>query len=129
MVAAQLVDDDIRDGETLVRRLDRDRFPVAAAFWYYHPENEKWVLIIGSSMVGERGPRVAYRKLIQSIKRIKKKGFTLHSSRIELVKERDQLPRLFRGAVKTGLEIAGIRFTQNTINGFFIEDAYIYRMI
>ncbi len=129
MAAAPLVDRDIKDGETLVRRLDRDRFPVTAAFWYYEAEDERWTLIIASSIVREHGPREAYRKLIQSIKRIKKSDYALDSVRVELVKEEDHLPNLLRRAIKTGHDIAGIRFTKNTINGFFIEDAYIYRVI
>ena len=129
MAAAPLVDRDIKDGETLVHRLDRDKFPVSAAFWYYEAEDERWTLIIASSIVREQGPREAYRKLIQSIKRIKKSDYALDSVRVELVKEEAHLPNLFRRAIKTGHDIAGIRFTQNTINGFFIEDAYIYRVI
>ncbi len=129
MAATPLVDRDIRDGETLVRRLDRDKFPVTAAFWYYRPEDEKWDLIIASDLVAKQGPREAYLKLGQSMKRIRKSGFALVSSRIELVKEEAHLPNLLRRAIKTGHDIAGIRFTKNTINGFFIEDAYIYRVI
>ncbi len=110
-----------------MRRLDRDRFPVTAAFWYFDPETEKWTFIIASRIVGRDGPREAYRNLIHSIKRIKKSGFALDSSRIELVKVDAQLPGLLRRAVKTGRDITGIRFTQNAIHGFFIEDAYIYR--
>jgi len=29
--------------------------------------------------------------------------------------------------IETGLEIGGIRFTRNNINGIYIDDAYIYR--
>ncbi len=128
MAAPTLVERDIRDGETLVRRLDRDRFPVASAFWYFDLEKEKWTFIIASRIVGRDGPRAAYRKLIQSIKRIRKSGYELDSFRVELVKEENQLPSLLRRAVQSGPGIAGIRFTQNTINGFFVEDAYIYRL-
>ena len=127
MVAALLVERDIRDGETLLHRLDRDGFPVAVALWYYYSDYEKWSLIIASALVREQGPTEAYKRLLRSMKGIKKRDFSLDSSRIELVKEEDRIPKALRQAIKTGSRISGIRFTRNTIGGFFVEDAYIYR--
>ena len=127
MVAAHLVERDIKDGETLVHRLDRDGFPVTAALWFYDAEYERWTLIIESRLVRKHGPLEAYRRLGKSIKRIKKSDFALNSTRVELVKETNELTRLLRRAIKTGPGISGIRFSKNSINGTFIEDAYIYR--
>jgi len=36
---------------------------------------------------------------------------------------------LIRKVIGTGGSIQGIRFSQNAINGHFIEDAYIYRIL
>lgn len=127
MVAAQLVERDIKDGETLLRRLDGDGFPVSAALWFYYSEYEKWSLIIASALVGTQGPIEAYKRLLKSLKRIRKHNFCLDSSRIELVKENDRIPKALRHVIQTGRGISGIRYTRNTINGFFVEDAYIYR--
>jgi len=129
MAAPELVEQDIKDGETLVRRLDRDDFAVTAAFWYYRPEDETWKLIIGSDVVGTEGPREAYRRLGKSIKRIRKSGpkkFALDSFRVELVKPDTPLPSLLRKAIKAP-RIQRIRFSRNTINGVYVEDALIYR--
>ena len=131
MAAATLVDQDIRDGEALVRKLDRDRFPVTAAFWYRDTEDEKWRLIIESAVVGAHGPLEAYRRLGKSMKRIKKagrNGFDLDSFRVQLVAVKEMLPSLLRRAVKTGHGIAGIRFAGNVIGGNLVGDAYIYRL-
>ena len=127
MVAAPLVEKDIRDGETLLRRLDRDGFRATAAFWYWEPEDEKWRLIIATPLVKDKGPREAYMKLDNSARRIRKKGFALNSMHVQLVKEEEELPSALRRAVKTGRNIAGIRFSRNVIDGTYIEDAYIYR--
>jgi hypothetical protein len=35
---------------------------------------------------------------------------------------------LLRQVVKTGRELSGIRLTGNSINGVYVDDAYIYRM-
>ena len=127
MVAASLVDRDIRDGEILLDRLDRDGFPVTAALWFYYSDYEKWSLIIASTLVRTEGPIDAYKKLSISLKQIHERDFGLDSSRIELVKDKDRIPRALSHAVETGMEISGIRFTGNTINGLYVEDAYIYR--
>lgn len=131
MVATPLVDQDIADGRTLLEQLDRDRIPVSAAFWYYRSESDRWSLVIATPHVSSKGPLEAYRTLSQSMRRILTKPdhhFDLESSRVELVKEEDELPSLLRRAVTTGHTIAGIRFARSTINGRPIEDAYIYRM-
>ena len=49
-------------------------------------------------------------------------------SDISVVENTDPLVTLLRTAVKTGMGIAGLRFSRNTINGHFIEDAYLYRV-
>ena len=127
MVAAPLVERDIRDGKTLIERLDHDGFPVGVALWYYYSEYEKWSLIIATALVRKQGPTEAYKRLLESMDRIKIRGFSLDSSQIELVKEEDQIPKALRQATKTGRAISGVRFSRNTINGMFVEDAYIYR--
>jgi len=131
MAAASLVERDIGDGEKLVRHLDKDGFPVSAAFWYYESEPDKWRLIIASSIVDEQGSTKAYGRLFESIRRLEKKSrgrYSLDSFRIQLVKKRDRLPALLKRAVKTGPGISGIRFTGNAIDGTLIDDAYIYRV-
>jgi hypothetical protein len=35
---------------------------------------------------------------------------------------------LLKAAISTGKGVGGIRFSRNTINGHYIEDAYIYRL-
>ncbi len=129
MVTAALVERDIKDGKTLVRRLDRDGFPVTAALWFYDSGFEKWKLIIESGLVGEHGPLEAYRRLTASVRQIKTGDFALDPVRVELVTETNELTRLLRRAVGTGPGISGIRLSNNSINGTFIEDAYIYRAV
>ncbi len=131
MAATPLVAEDIRDGESLIRQLDRDGFPVSAAFWYFQPDVEKWQLIVASPIVSNHGPLEAYRRLGDSARRVRSprnRQFQLDTTRVKLVKEQDELPSLLRRAITTGHGISGIRFTSNTIDGSYVEDAYIYRL-
>ena len=48
---------------------------------------------------------------------------------ISVVEDNDPLIFLLRKAVRTSEGVSGIRFSQNAINGQFIEDAYIYRLL
>jgi hypothetical protein len=127
MAQTPLVERDQKDGEILVKQLDADDFPVSSAFWYYDAQDEKWDLIIASSLVQKAGPRAAYRRLGESMSRVQQPEFCMGSSRVRLVEEKDFLPNLLRKAIKTGAGISGIAFGMNVINGTLVEGAYIYR--
>jgi hypothetical protein len=62
MVETKLVDSKIEDAETLLRELDRQKFPVDSMFWINPPETH-WRLIIGSTVVKEQGIRAGYHRL------------------------------------------------------------------
>lgn len=131
MVATPLVEQNIADGEALLQQLDRDRFGVSAAFWYYESEPDRWNLVMATPRVAAKGPLAAYRQLIRSMRKIaatSERLFTLDSTHIELVKEDDELPSLLRRALKAGRQTTGIRLTGSGIDGRLIEDAYIYRI-
>jgi hypothetical protein len=127
MAKVPLVERDKEDGKILLRQLDQDEFPVSSAFWYYSSEDERWDLIIASRLVREQGPLAAYRELGETMKRIQATDFSMDSSRVHLVDEKDFHPSLLRKAIKTGTGISGISFGMNVINGTLVEDAYIYR--
>ena len=125
MAAAILVERDIKDGRALIQQLDKDKFPVTAAFWYYYSEWEKWRLIVASPVVESHGQTEGYRRLIESLKLLqhrKTRSFALESGNIELVKPSDRLPILLGRAIRTE-----VRLSWNVIDGTLIEDAYIYR--
>jgi hypothetical protein len=61
MVETILVEQLIRDGETFLRELDRQNFPVEAMFWIN--TDGYFRLIIGSKFVAQEGTRAGYRRL------------------------------------------------------------------
>ena len=117
----------IEAGEELVRLLDQIHFDVRAALWLYVSEVGTWRLIIASPDVKRGGPRKTYKK-VQSVLSKMQDRPRVGLENISVVDSHDPLVSLLRTALKTGPHISGIRFSRNTINGHFIEDAYIYRL-
>jgi hypothetical protein len=124
---AQLVDQDRQDGAALLRRLDEATFPVEAAFWWLDSESGKWSLILVTPLVETEGPREAYGQLTKLV--LLGEPSLVDLERVTLVKPTHTLPQLLRVALRTGpTDIAGISFSRNTVNGVYIEDAFIYRL-
>lgn len=125
MGAKTLVDPDTEGGRRILTRLDSAKFQADAAFWMLLSDSE-WRFFIHSPLVDERGRSYAYHKLQEALKGIKD---LVPLKRITLLKGDDPLLGLFRLAVSTNGEgISEIRFSRNTINGTFIEDALLYRV-
>jgi hypothetical protein len=126
MARTSLVERDIKAGKKLIEALDQAGFGVHAALWFYLSEPGEWQMVLASPEVDVRGPQKAYTR-IQSILARASPGISL--GEIKLVSPRNDLIQLLRQVVRTGSGIAGIRFTGNTVNNLFIEDAYIYRLL
>jgi len=125
MVAPSLVDSKIDAGRRLIEELDQSEFPVSAALWLFREEAINWRLILASSLVDAYGPRETYRRLQRILLKLPD---SIGLSEIQVVGPQDELIQLLRVALKTGPALSGIRFTGNTINGVYIDDAYIYRI-
>lgn len=118
----------IEAGAELVRRLDQMHFDVRSALWLYVSEVGTWRLIIASPEVKRGGPRNAYKKVQSALGEIQNEP-KVGLEHISVVDSHDPLVSLLRTALTTGPRISGVRFSRNTINGHFIEDAYIYRVV
>ncbi len=118
----------IEAGKTLVELLDREKFPVIAAMWLFVPDSNEWRLLVASPKTQTEGPKKAYEEVLRALSTLPKGPERLALKDITLVEPTNPLVTLLRGAIRTGTSISGIRFSRNTIDGHFIEDAYIYRM-
>lgn len=118
----------IEAGAELTRLLDQTRLVVSASLWLYIPESNIWRLIIVSPEVETSGPRKVYQKIQPVLSQILEEKPSIGLKDISVVENGNPLIALLRMAIRTGDDISGIRFSKNTINGHFIEDAYIYRM-
>ncbi len=77
MVKKTLVEELIRDGEALLRELDRQGFPVESMFWIDLPEQDYWRLVIASPLVGVQGSTAAYRRLQEILPNLDLAGLAL----------------------------------------------------
>ncbi len=123
LVKEALTDEMIQAGSALLANLDRSRFSVDAALWLYLTEGNQWRLLLATPEVHLDGPRKAYKRLIQALR---KSAVDVSPVDIAVVDSRDGFIQLLRTAISVQGG-SGVRFSRNTINGQFIEDAYIYR--
>ena len=123
-----LVDGDMKAGEALLNKLDETEFDVKAALWFYMQDSEEWRLILASPVVDTDGPKKAYEKVQSQLQKLNGRSeLTLRN--ISLVSPSDNLIKALKSVINTGKAISNIRLTRNVINGVFIEDAYIYRLM
>ena len=125
MATAALVDAEMNLGRELISSLQQAGFPVNAALWLYFPEASEWRFLIATPMVDQKGPLATYREVQRALKSFVPSEIPLR--RITVVGPQDELVQALRSAIRTGAG-CGIRITNNTINNFFVEDAYIYRL-
>lgn len=122
-----MVEKDIADGRLLVEALDRSEFTLSGALWFYFSKDEEWRLLLVSPLVDEIGPRRSYIR-IQSVIEGFPPSFGISITRISVTSPKSKLIQLLKIAIRTGPGISEIRFSRNTINNVFIEDALIYRL-
>jgi len=123
---ATLVKPDIEAGRQLLQGLDEANFDVQAAFWFYREESEEWRLYIATPLVAKMGPREAYSKVLDVLKKKRIQGIDL--SRVSVVDVTDGLVTVLGYAVKTDPGISDIDFNGNSVNGVYIRAAHIYRL-
>lgn len=127
MDQASLVETDISLGEALLKRLDKRGFSVASALWFFIPESNEWRLILATPLVDEVGPRATYLKIAQSEKRSSAHQ-KVPLERISVVSTNHPVISALSAMIRVD-GIGGVRFTNNSVNGIFIADAYLYRSV
>ncbi len=122
-----LVEKDIDEGKRLTEALDKKDFQVSAALWFYLSDSDEWRLLFASPFVEKKGPKKAYT-FIRTVLAQLSPPSEISIKGVSVLTPNHHLIALLRMAIRTGPGISGIRFTRNTINNVFIEDAYIYRL-
>ena len=122
-----LVDNNINAGISLITRLDNAEFPVYSAFWYLDMSSSTWKLIIGSPRINSVGPLEAYGQIFQHVIDMNPNDLSIKD--IVILSPDNTLIALLSSVFHTErTQINGLRITNNTINNFFVTDAYIYRL-
>jgi len=128
VVKEMLTQEMVQVGAELTRRLDEAHLEVRASLWLYIPDKNLWRLIVASPAVRQHGPKKVYQQIQTILSKMSDKTWKIPLHDISVIEDSDPLIALLRSAMNTGGGVSGIRFSRNTINGHFIEDAYIYRM-
>lgn len=118
----------IKGGLELTKKLDENHWPVRASLWLYASEANQWILILASPLAKKDGPKRSYEAIQTALESIETEEGAITLSDIKVTDPEHPLLTLLRVAVRTGSDLAGIRFTKNVINGHLIEDAHIYRL-
>ena len=129
MVEKQLTNEMIQEGKVLLQALDETELAPDVAIWFYFSDIHDWKLILTARKLKSSGPRDVYRLIQKTLRALKEKVTHISLDDVALAKPDAPMIRLLSLAIGTGAGISGIRFTQNTINGVTIEDAYIYRLV
>ena len=128
LVKEILTEDMLETGSALIQGLEETGLKVTAACWLYVPEANRWRLIIASPAVGTGGPKSVYQKVQAVLARLSPQRSKISLQEIRVVADTDPLILSLRQLRETGYELSGTRCSQTTIDGHFIEDAYIYRV-
>lgn len=127
LVTERLSDSMMKAGSTLVERLDAEGAEIKSSFWLYFSEEKTWKLIIASPLVDTEGPRKYYKKIVAVNDLAGASEEVISLNDIGVTSTSNQIVQLLKFAICTGDGVSGIRFSKNTINGVYIDDAYIYR--
>ena len=119
----------IHAGAELTRLLDANGRAPSASFWFFLPDAGQWRLLVALPDLPRTGPRDAYTSILGALQQMETNGGAIPLGEIEVLEPEHPLVQLLRAAIRTGDRITGIRFSKNAINGQFIEDAYIYRLL
>lgn len=126
VVGSQLTQEMCDTGRYMLEQLDINDCQVVGALWFYFSEGQEWKYIVSTPLLKSSGPKEIYR----IIDRINEgsSGKTISLNSILMAQPNHPLIELLSYSFGTGEGISGVRFSNNTINGQVIEDAFIYRM-
>ena len=119
----------IEAGAGITRQLDAAGLTVQASLWLYLSESNTWRFVVASPEVKKNGPKKVYKKVQSVLSKIPNDQPRVTLSNISVVEPGDPLVSLLRLGVRTVPGISGARFSRGSINGHFVEDTYIYRIV
>jgi hypothetical protein len=121
-------------GRDMSLRLREKGFELVCSLWLYHPESNRWRLVLASPIVDREGPRRAYGIIAEILQENWDMGVWLRD--ISAVSPSDPLVQALRSLGKIELlrpcnipaprADVGRRYTRSRLGDIFIEDAYIF---
>lgn len=137
MATAILVGRDLSAGERLLAELDRESFPVIAAFWRYPTADSDWQLVIASPLVDELGALPVYQRVQEALDRLREARLFLRE--IVVVGEQDPVVRQLRETLPASFApepfSISLAFPGSTPNAPYLSEndasvsLYVYRLV
>lgn len=117
----------IESGDELLEELNKAKFPVHRALWWYSSDQYgDWRLVIASSLVDEHGLLAAYRKL-DAILRKHRPDLISWVRSVHLVSPKDSLIRdLDKAYPQRKMTSRAVSISGSTAGSTYIEDALLY---
>jgi len=126
MAATALVDKSSIDlGRRVIAALGRQGIAVTVGLWAFASQSEEWQLTIATPLVDELGPLAAYGKVQKALQKAGVEDeFPLR--RIFLRSPKDRVLQSLQKESRA-LDREDYRLVNASIEGSFVEDAYLYR--
>jgi len=128
LVGRSLFPEMIDAGLSLVEIVDRSQLHLHAAFWLQESIDQEWRLVFALPEVRLEGPKWVYKKIKALYKKLPEQQPRIRAESISVVDDKDRFIQIFKMMIRVE-GISGVRFSRNMINGIYIEDAYIYKMM
>lgn len=128
MYKTVLVRELVEEGDRLIKRLESRRFHIAAAFWHYLEDLNRWrLVIVFSRLVDREGPLRVYMRIQEVLAEMQANELSL--SDISVMGLNDYEFRELRSQVKRSVQASNRthRPWPRSLNPSRLGDAYIYR--
>lgn len=124
MVTKILVERDIEAGRALLEALDNHQVPVSTALWLYDDGGERYRLTIATTIY-DSGPLDAYGTVRRVLDQL---DLEVRPSLpdVNIVSPSDPIVQAIHKIVESDSRTGDFRFNGNTIDGIYVEDAWIY---
>ena len=117
----------IEAGRKLTVLLEDAQISICASLWLYLSEPNRWRLMIASPMVSKSGPRGLYEKIQSLILESPEMLSEITLFNISVVEPNHRAVATLGASLKT-VPVGGMKFSGQAVNGYYVEDAYIYKL-
>jgi hypothetical protein len=127
MATATLVNYEIEEGQRLIDALQAKGVG-DAALWIYSSEKEKWQLMVTSPKYDRLGPLKAYDEILSVFREITPELRIDWTALVAVSPKHELIQGLRKWQNQFNFDLSGRRISNNIVEGFRVDDAYIYQI-
>lgn len=129
MVKEVLVDEMISAGKDLLTELESASLHPKAVLWLYSSETNLWEYVIAMPAYDLEGPLKSFEKVQSVLEKNKTLRDMIPLRSINVISPSDDLIRSLRKKYRSGADKKVYRIKSTNVDGEFVEDAYIYKLL